>query len=75
VKRTDRDEPTGVVTHICLGTAQESPSIAYLYLKLTKTPCFSYYLLCFFFFKIGEQEGRTGSARGWGEGLGKGVGG
>jgi hypothetical protein len=24
-------------------------------------PCFSYYLLCFFFNKIGEQEGRTGS--------------
>jgi hypothetical protein len=24
--------------------------------KLAKTPCFSYYLLCFFFYKIGEQE-------------------
>jgi hypothetical protein len=30
--------------------------------------CFSFYLLCFFFYKIGEQEGRTGSS--WrGEGL------
>jgi hypothetical protein len=32
------------------------------YLKLVKTPCFSFYLLCFFFYKIGEQEGRTDSA-------------
>jgi hypothetical protein len=27
-------------------------------------PCFSY-LLCFFFYKIGEQEGGTGSAQRW----------
>jgi hypothetical protein len=33
---------------------------SYLYFKLAKMPCFSY-LLCFFFYKIGEQEGRTGS--------------
>jgi hypothetical protein len=33
----------------------------------------SYYFLCFLFNKIGEQEGRIGSAlkqRGWGEGNG-----
>jgi hypothetical protein len=30
--------------------------------------CFSYYLLCIFFSKIGEQEGRTGSAWRWGRG-------
>jgi hypothetical protein len=34
---------------------------SYLYLKLAKTPCLSYYL-CFLFNKIGEQEGRTGSS-------------
>jgi hypothetical protein len=33
---------------------------SYLYLKLAKTLCLSYYLLCFLF-KIGE-EGKTGSA-------------
>jgi hypothetical protein len=41
----------------------------YLYLKLATMPCFYYYLLCFFFYKIKEQEGRTGSAQGlrrWG---------
>jgi hypothetical protein len=34
---------------------------SYLYLKLAKMLCLSYYLLCFLFNKIGE-ESRTGSA-------------
>jgi hypothetical protein len=34
---------------------------SYLYLKLAKMLCFSYYLLCFLFNKIGDK-GRTGSA-------------
>jgi hypothetical protein len=33
----------------------------YLYFKLAKMLCLSYYLLCFIFNKIGE-EGRTGTA-------------
>jgi hypothetical protein len=45
---------------------------SYLYLKLPKMPCFSLYLLCFFFYKIGEQEGGTGSAQGGGKGVGTG---
>jgi hypothetical protein len=32
---------------------------SYLYLKLAKTLCLSYYLLCFLFNKIVEQEGKT----------------
>jgi hypothetical protein len=32
------------------------------YLKLAKTPRFLYYLLLFFFYKIEQQEGGTGSA-------------
>jgi hypothetical protein len=44
---------------------QEISLCSYLYLKLAKTPCFSDYLLCFFFYKMGKQEGGTGS-----EGLG-----
>jgi hypothetical protein len=42
---------------------------SYLYLKLVKMLCLSYYPLCFLFNKIGEQEVRTGSAgsRGGGE--------
>jgi hypothetical protein len=42
---------------------------SYLYLKLTKTLCLSYYLLCFLFNKIG-QEGKTSSAQKGGEGSG-----
>jgi hypothetical protein len=52
---------------------------SYLYLKLAKT-LFLFLSFVFFFYKIGEQEGRTGS--GWGswyqwerEVAGKGVGG
>jgi hypothetical protein len=41
-------------------------------LQLVKTPCFSYYCLWFFFYKIGDQEGITGSARGRGRLQGKG---
>jgi hypothetical protein len=33
---------------------------SYLYLKLAKMLCLSYYLLCFLFNKIGAQEGGTG---------------
>jgi hypothetical protein len=36
---------------------------SYLYLKLAETLRLSYYLLCFLFNIIGEQEGRTGSAQ------------
>jgi hypothetical protein len=49
-------------------TTQENSLCSYLYLKLAKTSCFSYYIICFFFYKIGAQEGRTGSAQevgGW----------
>jgi hypothetical protein len=35
---------------------------SFLYLKLAKTLCFSYYLLCFIFNKVREQEGGTCSA-------------
>jgi hypothetical protein len=56
VKRTGRDEPIGVVMHIHMETTQGISLHSYLYLKLAKTPCFSYYLLCFFFYKIQESK-------------------
>jgi hypothetical protein len=46
------------------------PIQLYLYLKLSKIPYFSFYLLCSFFYKIGEQEGGAGSAQRWGTGSG-----
>jgi hypothetical protein len=68
VKRTGRDEPVGVVIHVYMETTQGISLCSYLYLKLAKMPCFSFYLLCFFFYKFGKQEGGTGS--GWGVGVG-----
>jgi hypothetical protein len=62
VKRTGTGEPIWVVIQICMETTQGISLYSYLYLKLAMTPCFSYYRLCFFFYKIGEQEGTTGSA-------------
>jgi hypothetical protein len=47
-------------------TTQGISLYSYFYLKLAKILCFSYYLLCFFFYKIGEQEDRTGSS--WSQG-------
>jgi hypothetical protein len=43
-------------------TTQGISLCSYLYLKLAEVSCFSYYLLYFFFYKIGEQAGGTGSA-------------
>jgi hypothetical protein len=68
VKRTGRDEPVWVVMHICMETTQGISFYSYLYLKLAKTPCFSYYLLCFFFYKIREQKGGRDYAWRWGLG-------
>jgi hypothetical protein len=45
---------------------------SYVYLKLMKIPCFSYYLLCIFFYKIGKQEGGTCSVWAGGGGREKG---
>jgi hypothetical protein len=67
VKRSDRDEPMWVVTHLCM---EAIPGISsYLYLNLAIILCLSYYLLCSLFNKIGE-EGRTDSA--WKRGGGAG---
>jgi hypothetical protein len=47
-------------------TAQGNSLCSYLYIKVTKTSSSSFYLLCFFFYKIGEQEHETGSVvLGW----------
>jgi hypothetical protein len=69
-----RDELVWFVIHICMETAQAISLYSSLCLKLAKPPCFSYYVLCFFFYKIREQESKTGSSPRqlpggrWGEG-------
>jgi hypothetical protein len=62
VKRSGRDEPIWVVIYICMEETQGISLYSYLYLKLAKTPYFSFYPSWFFFYKIREQEGGTGSA-------------
>jgi hypothetical protein len=44
VKRTGWGESVGAVIHICMETTQENSQCSYLYLKLAKTSCFSFYL-------------------------------
>jgi hypothetical protein len=70
VKRTGTVEPIRIIIRICLEATQGISLCSHLYLKLAKMPCFSYYLLCFFFYKIREQEDRSSSAQGvcWGVG-------
>jgi hypothetical protein len=53
-----------VVIYMCMETTQGISLYGYLYLKLAKMPCFSYYLsYIFFFYKIREQECGTDSAQ------------
>jgi hypothetical protein len=65
VKRSGTDEPIWVVIHKYMETTLGLSLYSYLYLKLAKTVCFSYYLSCFLFKKIGEQEGGTGFSQKW----------
>jgi hypothetical protein len=64
MKRTKTDESVGVVIHIHMETTQGNSLCGGAYLKLVKMSCFTFYLLCFFFYKVREQEGGTDSM-GW----------
>jgi hypothetical protein len=71
-KRSDRDNPMWVAIHKCMEPMLGISLYSYLYLKLAKMLCLSYYLLCFLFNKIRKEEGRTGSAwKQWGRGVGR----
>jgi hypothetical protein len=68
VKRSGRDEPIQVVIHMSMVATLGISLYSYLYLKVAKILCLSYYGLCLLFNKTGE-EGRTGSVwkqGGWG---------
>jgi hypothetical protein len=74
MKRTRGNEPMWVVKHVCMEVSHKNSLCSYLYLKLGKTPCFSFYLLCFFFYKIGGwirnrfEGGELAPGRGGGSG-------
>jgi hypothetical protein len=55
VKRSGTDEPMWVVIHMCMEAMPGISLYTYLYLKLAKTLCLSYYRLCFLFNKTGEK--------------------
>jgi hypothetical protein len=46
-----------VAIHMCMEAMLGMSLYSYLYLKVAKTLCLSYYLVCFLFNKIGQQEG------------------
>jgi hypothetical protein len=64
VKRSGRDELVWVAIHKCMEAKLRISLYSYLYPKLAKMLCLSYYLLCFLFNKI-REEGGTGSAWKW----------
>jgi hypothetical protein len=59
VKRPGRDEPIWVVIHMCMEAMLGIFLYSYLYLKLAKTLCLSYYRLCLLLSKIGEEGGTS----------------
>jgi hypothetical protein len=70
VKRSGRNEPMWVAIHKCKEATLGISLCRHLCLKLAKTLCLSYYLLCFLFYKIREEESGTDSA--WKQGRGEG---
>jgi hypothetical protein len=70
VKRSGRDEPIWVVINICMATTLGISLYSYLYLKLARMICLSYFLY-FLFNKIRVLEDRTASAQRQGGGVGK----
>jgi hypothetical protein len=60
-EESGKDESMWVVIHMCMEAMLVISLYSFLYLKLAKLLCLSYYLLCLLFNKIGE-EGGTGSA-------------
>jgi hypothetical protein len=55
VKRSGGDEPIWIAIHKCMEATLGISLYSYLYLKVAKTLCLSYYILCFLFNKIREE--------------------
>jgi hypothetical protein len=65
MKKIRGDKLFGVIVHIYVEISQGNSLCSYIYLKQAKMSCFFlFYLLSFFFYKIGEQEGGTSPAQG-----------
>jgi hypothetical protein len=57
VKWSGRDEPMWIAIHKFMEATLGISLYSYLYPKLVKMLCLSYYLLCFLFNKIREEDG------------------
>jgi hypothetical protein len=68
VKRSGRDEPIWVVLCMCMEATLGISLYSYPYLKLAKTPCFSYYLLRFSSTKLENKRVEQVLPRGRGDG-------
>jgi hypothetical protein len=66
VKRSGRDESMWVAIYMCMEAMLGISLYSYLYPKLAKTLCLSYYCLCFLFNKRAEQV-LPGRGQGGGE--------
>jgi hypothetical protein len=55
-KRSGRNKSMEFAIHKCMETMLGISLYSYLHLKLVKMICLSYYLLCFLFNRIREQE-------------------
>jgi hypothetical protein len=66
MNKPGRDEPMCVVIHMFMEAMLGISLYSYLYLKLIKTLCLSYYLLCFLLKNIREQEGEQVLPGNWG---------
>jgi hypothetical protein len=64
IKKYRRDKPIGVIIRMYMELSQGNYLCNYLYLQQAKMSCFAFYFFLFFFYKIVELEGRTGTARG-----------
>jgi hypothetical protein len=63
MKKIKGDKPIGVIIHIYMGLPQGKSLCSYLYFKQAKMSSFSFHLFSFFYYKIGEQESKTGLAQ------------
>jgi hypothetical protein len=64
MKKIRGDKPTGVIIHTYMEISQGNSLCSYLNLKQAKMSCFTFSLFSFFFYKIGDQEGKTIPAQG-----------
>jgi hypothetical protein len=63
MKKIRGDKAVGVMIHIYMEISQGNSLCSYLYLKQAKMS----FIFYFFFYKIRQQEGRTGPAQGVGD--------